>query len=473
MSQAETRRSSSEVLRRWGAPATALSGLALVVLSIASWLLVDRIGLMNALTIAAAGSAVLVLGFLLSRNPRDRGQVARVTLAAGALGLKTIAALAGAYWAWTAGSMALAALGFWLLWAGTRATSSQRGSRAGRRAVVGGVSGVGALLAVLTVTLAVVSVDPDPVVTPAARLSIGSTDNIEEADEVAVERADGVRVVQNVRYGTRYPNSFLDVYSRDAQAPTFFYVHGGAYVGGDKAEGDPFAAGDGGAYYIDSLLDSGFNVVSVNYALAPEFTYPTPVVQLTEALAFLKGGAPDFGLDMDRVVIGGSSAGGQLAGQVANIQSNPDYAEEMDVAQPLDDGDLRAVVFASALLNPERFAQTGEVVIGYGWYQYGRQYFDTNFLQRDPDVIQSDVLRHVSADMPPTYISDGNTASFYAQANAMSERLERLGVAHELHIPPKSDGSVTHGFESKGDPVSRDSFDRMVAFLRANGVFDS
>lgn len=57
-----------------------------------------------------------------------------------------------------------------------------------------------------------------------------------------------------------------------------------------------------------------------------------------------------YGIRMDQLVIGGLSAGGQLAGQFMNIQTNPAYAKEMGMKAILGKGDVKAMLFHSALL---------------------------------------------------------------------------------------------------------------------------
>lgn len=51
-------------------------------------------------------------------------------------------------------------------------------------------------------------------------------------------RPDGVLYVNDICYGTRYPNSYVDLWfgngDRSASRPTVFYIHGGGFIFGDK-----------------------------------------------------------------------------------------------------------------------------------------------------------------------------------------------------------------------------------------------
>ncbi|MER3438639.1 MAG: hypothetical protein C4346_14205, partial [Chloroflexota bacterium] len=96
----------------------------------------------------------------------------------------------------------------------------------------------------------------------------------------------------------------MDVYApRDATGatPAVVYVHGGAWVFGDKSEGT-------GAIMMPALLDAGFTVVAVNYRLAPAFTFPAMIEDVKCAIRSLRAHAAMYGIDPDRIGAWGESA---------------------------------------------------------------------------------------------------------------------------------------------------------------------
>jgi acetyl esterase/lipase len=76
----------------------------------------------------------------------------------------------------------------------------------------------------------------------------------------------------------------------------------------------------------------GYAVASVEYGLAPQFTFPQPVYDVKQAIRWLRVNAPSLGLDATRVLVAGYSAGAQLAAFVAvtpGAYQPPDLPSEL------------------------------------------------------------------------------------------------------------------------------------------------
>jgi acetyl esterase/lipase len=61
------------------------------------------------------------------------------------------------------------------------------------------------------------------------------------------------------------------------------------------------------------IAANGFAVASANFRLVPSVTHPTPVHDVKAAVRWLRANAAEYGLDPDRIAIGGGSSGGHLA----------------------------------------------------------------------------------------------------------------------------------------------------------------
>lgn len=160
----------------------------------------------------------------------------------------------------------------------------------------------------------------------------------------------------NVAYGPDARHR-LDVFSsartRAELVPIVLFVHGGGYVGGNKATpGTPFYQSVG-AFWVRS----GMVGVNVTYRLAPQHAWPSGAADLGEALKWVRENAEAYGGDPDRIVLMGHSAG---ASHVATYIFN-------ETLQPAggDDGVVGAILM-SGWYDPATAARAGTTRAYFG-----------------------------------------------------------------------------------------------------------
>jgi acetyl esterase/lipase len=124
--------------------------------------------------------------------------------------------------------------------------------------------------------------------------------------------------VRNISYGPYGHRNKLDVYKpkKGAEgAPVLFQIHGGGWVVGDKRE-----------QAIPLMLHMaarGWVCVAANYRLSPRATFPDHLVDLKQALAWIRQHVAEHGGDPDFVIVTGGSAGGHLTALVGLTQNDP------------------------------------------------------------------------------------------------------------------------------------------------------
>jgi acetyl esterase/lipase len=119
----------------------------------------------------------------------------------------------------------------------------------------------------------------------------------------------------------------LDIYRPRrsvTRAPVFLYLHGGAWIFGDKREQ--------GLPLMDYLASRGWVCVTANYGLSPKVAFPEHLVDCKRALRWVRGHIAGYGGDPDFVVVGGGSAGGHLASLVALTPGDPEYQPGFEAA---------------------------------------------------------------------------------------------------------------------------------------------
>jgi acetyl esterase/lipase len=152
------------------------------------------------------------------------------------------------------------------------------------------------------------------------------------------------RIVKDIEYvpGSKDPFQNLDIYipkkPKGSPIPLVIWIHGGAWVAGDKNH--PPA---------QLILDRGYAVASINYRLSNRVAYPAQIFDCKAAIRFLRAHAAEYNLDSGHFGLWGHSAGGHLVallgtscgvksleGDLGNNDSSSDVQAVVDWAGPSD-----------------------------------------------------------------------------------------------------------------------------------------
>jgi acetyl esterase/lipase len=226
--------------------------------------------------------------------------------------------------------------------------------------------------------------------------------------------------------------------------PALLWIHGGGYV-------------IGGAWQDDAncrrfARELGATVAAVNYRLAPEYPYPTPLEDCYDALTWL---AELPAVDSGRLAIGGASAGGGLAAALALLardRGGPALAGQLLVYPMLDDRSGHAAPTA----RDEGFRLWDRASNRWGWSCY--------LGDADPNAAVP-ARRDDLSGLPPAWVGVGTNDLFHDEDLAYARRLRTAGVPCELHVEP----AMYHGADAiVPDAPSMLAFrGRMVTALRA------
>ncbi|WQF82065.1 Putative alpha/beta hydrolase-3 [Colletotrichum destructivum] len=207
--------------------------------------------------------------------------------------------------------------------------------------------------------------------------------------------------------------------------PAFIYVHGGGIVGGDV---DPYSR----PLAAKAAQETGVSMFAVEYRLAPEFPYPTPVEDCYAALAWLSLHAKSLNVDPARIGFYALSAGGGIAAGAAMMardrRLSPPLAKQILIYPMLDD---RTRVLPENPLS--QFLTWTDASNRIGWTAYlgeGKA--------GGPDVPAYAAPARATdvAGLPPTYIDVGGVDLFCAEAVAFAGRLAAANVPLEIHVYP-------------------------------------
>lgn len=200
------------------------------------------------------------------------------------------------------------------------------------------------------------------------------------------------------------------------------YLHGGGFVSGSAQRDDPAVR--------DLALSLGIVVLSVDYRLAPETSFPGALEDANDALAWLHENAGTLAIDRARIAVRGNSAGGGLAASLA-LRAR-DFAHYpiayLQLVYPMLDDRTQPHAVAG------RHVWTAASNT-YGWSAY--------LGSHDPAVGHAAPARSLDlSGLPPTWIGCGALDLFIDENLSFAQRLLQDGTPIEFHIYP----GAYHGF---------------------------
>lgn len=135
---------------------------------------------------------------------------------------------------------------------------------------------------------------------------------------------------QNVAYASNSKNEVMDIYkagNATGKDPVIVVVHGGGFKFGDQSM--PIIQP-----IIEAGTANGYVVASVDYRKSGEAAFPAAVGDVKAAVRYLKAHAEEYGIDPEKIVVWGESAGAYLAAMTAttpNVDSlNADVSDNLE-----------------------------------------------------------------------------------------------------------------------------------------------
>ncbi|WP_301125295.1 alpha/beta hydrolase [Streptomyces cacaoi] len=211
--------------------------------------------------------------------------------------------------------------------------------------------------------------------------------------------------------------------------PGIYHTHGGGMVSGDRFSGLTQA--------LPWVVEHDAVLVTVDYRLAPEHPDPYPVEDCYAGLLWTAEHARELGMDPDRLLIAGQSAGGGLAAGVALMardRQGPALIGQVLMYPMLDDRD-RTV--SSAQFEGVGVWDRGSNAMGWTALLGERRGTD------DVSVHAAPARASDLAGLPPAFIDCGSAEVFRDEDVAYATALWHAGVQAELHIWPGG----FHGFD--------------------------
>jgi acetyl esterase len=231
--------------------------------------------------------------------------------------------------------------------------------------------------------------------------------------------------------------------------PVLVYLHGGGWICGSPTTHRKLGY---------RFAEAGYLVFNVDYRLAPEHPFPTPLEDCLAAIRFAAREAGRFGGDPQRLAVGGDSAGGNLSAAAAiELFGSPEAPKAALL--------IYGVFDFAALRQAHEAAAPGPLA------DAGRQLVDLmvgDYLGTEPDPARLADPRvsplHGADRLPPCHVVVGGADPLVTQAEQLAKALADAGVDFEHYV----DEGMPHGYvQLEFLTAARPAIDRMIAFLRA------
>ncbi len=244
------------------------------------------------------------------------------------------------------------------------------------------------------------------------------------------------RIIRDVEYARPGNNPLrLDLYVPGTKGPhpLFVWIHGGAFMGGDK-----------GRFFWTplpkSLPQRGYAVASINYRLSGQATFPALVQDAKAAVRWLRANAGRYELKADRIVVGGESAGGYLSAMLGTSGGITEL-EDLTMGNPRESSRVQGVV---DFFGPTDFLRMDASVPRS--CEKAAPHSDPRSPEsrllgcsiRDcPDKVKTaSPITYVSKDDPPFLILHGTGDCLVPsdQSRLLDSALRAVGVRSQLHL---------------------------------------
>lgn len=264
----------------------------------------------------------------------------------------------------------------------------------------------------------------------------------------------------------------LDVYQpknlRKEKSPVVVFIHGGAWVIGDKS----VVRQNFREYVLKELVDNGYNVISINFTNIDSNTHLEKTLQdCKDVLTWIRDNAEKYKFDTDNIGVWGGSSGAHIAMLTA-------YNQEKETTESPQ---LKYVVnfYGPSDLN-ELFKTDANILL----LEAFRMYYPKTYKTRHQKILQltgfdiktqkEKAIKRCEELSPITYITEktvptlifhgsGDSVVDISQSQLLSDVLEENNVYHQYFILD----NAKHTFSNINLNEAKDVAEKTLEFIKS------
>ena len=194
--------------------------------------------------------------------------------------------------------------------------------------------------------------------------------------------------------------------------PVILLIHGGGWLTGSNENQNVMA---------QHLAINGYVAISVEYRLGLEAPYPAAVIDLKDAIRWIRENAKKYHINSNKIVLLGASSGAHLATLVGTTANSSIFGYDAMVSDK-----VQAVINIDGIvsfIHPEAYKEGNMASI---WLNGSRSENFKNWKEASP-------LEYVNKDTPPTLFINSNQPRFHAGRDEMIIKLNKYNIYNETH----------------------------------------
>jgi len=216
----------------------------------------------------------------------------------------------------------------------------------------------------------------------------------------------------------------LDAYFKKQKTlnPAVILIHGGGWKSGDKSHMQ---------YLAQEIASKGYSCFPVEYRLSDEAKYPAAILDVKEALRYIKSNASKFNVDPNKIAVLGCSSGGQMAALIGTTNTNPEFEEKSNLNQNTS---VQAIIDMDGVIafhHPESTEGKAAALWLGGTYE-----------ENPENWKQASALTHTGRNTPPILFINSDMVRFHAGRDDMIAILNK----HKIYSEVKTINNSPHSF---------------------------
>ena len=202
-------------------------------------------------------------------------------------------------------------------------------------------------------------------------------------------------------------------FNKEKKNPAVIMIHGGGWRSGNKDQMQDMAR---------EIASKGYSCFAVEYRLSLEAKYPEGVIDVKNAIKFIKDNAIKFNVDPDKIAVLGCSSGGQMAALIGTTNDILDFEDKSFNSK--SSSKVNAIIDIDGVL-AFKHPQSSEGDMASFW-------LGGTYDEKPENWKNASALNHTNKGSPPVLFINSSFDRFHAGRDDMIAILNQYKIYNEV-----------------------------------------